>query len=203
MDKPNHRPARGSAPGPLVLIDAAGLATVAALSLGAYLFGVEPMRQAERAEKDRVAFLVERTQEAERAEAEARRFRETLSEVEGDLDAVPLRIEPVERLNQRLARLAELAEAAPVRVDDLTPGKGVEDRGGVRVPIRLGGVGDYASCVAFLVNLRRAMPDVNVMGLEVTGPGEEEGAVGRFWFDLAWHAAAVDRSAHAGERGGS
>lgn len=174
-------------------IYAAGAVACAAVSGGAYLFGLRPVlahRDAYAAEADELQARREKARAVSAALATAR-FQ--LDGTTRDVAALPLKLEPGSAVNARLARLAEVAAEAGLVLDEVRPGPPVAGPHYEALPIRVGGTGTYPACAAFLHRLRDQFPDVGVKAFDCANPSgaldtkSPTGPVASFRADLAWY----------------
>ena len=170
-------------------IDAAGVGLLAGLSLAAYTWAycpwTEHAAEASRAQHDLAAEREAARQAAERL-GESRRL---LMETQARLALEGTRLEPLDRLNGRLAAMADAAAAGGLEIEELAPGHVALTEHEARVPIRLSGRGGYGAVVAFLHRLRTAMPDVSATSVELTSNPHVPQTPARFRLALEWHAA--------------
>ena len=167
-----------------------GVAACAALSAGAYAVGVRPAatRHTEQAAKQ--TELRAAKQKANNLAGQLNTARGDLARVNDALANLPLRLEPVAQVNQRLARLTGLADASKLTIDEMRPGTISEGRDYKTVPILIAGNGTYPACAAFLHGLRQRFPDMAVMSFDTTNnSASPDSPAATFQFDLAWHAA--------------
>jgi Tfp pilus assembly protein PilO len=167
-------------------IYAAAVLACAALTAGGYALGVAPaMAHSARLEADRVE-LVSRRQQAAEASAAAAAARTDLAATRDALAALPLKLEPATLVNERLARLTDMASGARLSVAEIRPGAIKEGPDFDAVPISIAGTGTYPACAAFLHRLHAQFPDTTVRSFLAA---QAEGAPATFTFDLVWHAA--------------
>jgi Tfp pilus assembly protein PilO len=167
-----------------------GAVVCAALSAGAYGVGVRPatLRHAEQVAKQ--TELRAARQKANNLAGQLNTARGELARVNDAIANLPLRLEPVTQINQRLARLTDLADSIrPVKmtIDEMRPGVISEGRDYKTVPIYIAGNGTYPACATFLHGLRKDFPDMAVLSFNTTGNNSTPDAT--FNFELAWHAA--------------
>ena len=131
------------------------------------------------------------------------------------LDVAAVKLQPPGRVNERLTRLADLAErvaadATPkgsLRIDQVTPLTAVRAARFYNVPIRLAGTATYSAATEFLHRLHAEFPDIAVAGLVINAgenaveaarptadkKGERKAPVtavnATFSVDLVWYAA--------------
>ncbi len=171
---------------PWKLYASAALACLA-LSAGGYLLGVGPaMARAARAASDR-AELADRRKQTGELSAAATAARADLVATRDALAALPLKLEPASAVNQRLAKLTDMAGESNLSVAEIRPGALVEGRDFDSIPIAIAGTGSYPNCAAFLHRLHDRFPDTAVRSFRA-GQGDANGAAS-FSVDLVWHTA--------------
>ena len=160
--------------------------TCVALSAAGYALGVAPaMARAARAEADRVE-LSNRKQHAADLTAQAAGSRADLAATREALAALPLRLEPAALVNERIAKLTDMASDARLSVSEIRPGIVTEGRDFDSVPITIAGTGTYPACADFLHRLHDRFPDTAVRAFRA---GQTEGGAASFSVDLVWHTA--------------
>lgn len=172
-------------------IDAAGAAGCLLLSLVGYTTIIAPMRRA-AAEVDALeSELTVEQQRSDQAERSRRRFQRALARLEDDLGATALDLEPANRLNRRLARIVELAYTSGLQIHETRSGTTTGGPYYDTVPLELTGEGSYPNCAVFLRLLSEELPDVAVLGFDLTGDVGRLRAEPGFHFRFAWYAATV------------
>jgi Tfp pilus assembly protein PilO len=165
---------------------ASALLTCVALSAGGYALGVSPaVARAARAAADR-AELAERRKQAAELSAATTAGRADLVATRESLAALPLKLEPASAVNQRLARLTDMAGESNLSVAEIRPGALVEGRDFDSVPISIAGTGTYPACATFLHRLHDRFPDTAVRSFRA---GQSETGNASFSVDLVWHTA--------------
>ncbi|MBM4109251.1 MAG: hypothetical protein FJ255_10655 [Phycisphaerae bacterium] len=173
----------------LLPIDAAGMATAAAIAAVAYFALVGPTLDRAREGRAASAELAGRLEEVGRLKGELaaaeRRARESRMRVE----QAPRILRPIDAMNARLAELTTLAEECSLSIEAMAPGVAARQERLIRVPVKMGGRGRYADCVRFLDLLHERFQDVDVDGFRMMTLGEETGGSASFSIDCAWLAA--------------
>ncbi|MFP4144452.1 MAG: type 4a pilus biogenesis protein PilO [Phycisphaeraceae bacterium] len=171
---------------------AAGLCLLATVVVYAGLLSPlwQQRQQRARWQRDLSALQAEATDAADTLAQMQREVREA----EQQMSEIPLRLVPLANLNQRLARLTELASAYELSVSELRPGDVAQSEHYASVPIHLAGEGGFPAASRFLYDLHRTLPDVRVAQFELAGRPESDQA-GQFRFALRWYAARPPGSA--------
>jgi len=172
-------------------IDASGLALVAALTAVAYLLEIRPVLSARQAAGAGVAELAEKRRRAAELEGALRSQEEPLSEAQRLLAALDVRLEDAGRLNERVAKLTEMAGQSGLQVDGIEPGKvvGISGARYRTVSIRLTGRGVYRNCARFLRDISEKVRDSSVTQISLSGQNGVAEANATFAFDLLWYTA--------------
>ena len=168
----------------------AGGVVCAALGAGAYAVGFSPatLRHARQAAKQ--TELRARKHKAANLAGQLNTARTQLTAITDSFANLPLRLEPATQVNQRLARLTDLANGAGLTIDEMRPGAIADGPDFKTVPILIAGNGTYPACAKFLHALRETFPDTAVLSFNTTNnSASPESPAATFQFDLAWHAA--------------
>lgn len=184
-------PARGRPIDRMALwqIDAGGLALCAALAAAWYYAGLQPLQQARADRVSAEEELRAKTRDAETLQADRAGVQHRLKELEDAIGASRVRLEPADRINERVAGLTALARDEGLRLDEIKPGAGTALARYMTVPIHISGSGLYAKCAGFLTELHGQFPDVGVTSLDLRGEPATPDRPPHFVFDLVWYAA--------------
>jgi len=169
----------------------AGGIVCAVVSAGAYAFGVHPALARHSEHKARQAELKAARLKAASLIGTRNNALAQLAEVNKAVDDLPLRLEPAGTVNQRLARLTELAtKECLLTIDEMRSGTIIEGADYKSVPILIAGSGTYPACARFLHKLRKTFPDTAVRSFETTNnSASPDSPAATFHFDLVWHAS--------------
>ena len=170
-------------------IDAAGAAGCLLLSLVSYTTIIAPMSRTAADISTLESKLMVEQQRSDTVERTRRRFQRALARLEEDLGATALDLEPVNRLNRRLARIVELASASGLQIHETRSGTTTCGPYYATVPLDLTGEGSYPNCAVFLHLLSEELPDVAVLEFDLTGDVGRLRAEPGFQFRFAWYAA--------------
>ena len=170
-------------------IDAIGVGVALLLTGAAYLIGVEPLLAREAELRDRRAELASTEQAADAAAKALAEMRKQVALAEQRVAENPLRLQPIYRLNTRLAEIAGAGGRHGLLIDQLEPGGATPTEHYVTVPIRVTGRSTYAGAARFLHDLRTSMPDIAVANVEVTGDPRNRKGEAKFTVALLWHAS--------------
>ena len=169
-------------------------AICAALTVGSYLFGIEPAmahHDAALAEQADFDARVQKQRDLDRSLASTHR---QLEKTRKDVAALPLQLESASAVNRRLARLADLAGETGVTLDEVQPAPAVDGAFYQTVPIRIAGSGGYPACAAFLHRLRDRFPDTAVKSFDCSNPGPiGDHTTAKFKAELAWYTTPVKK----------
>ncbi len=172
-------------------IDAAGAAGCLLLSLVGYTTIIAPMRRAAAEIHALESELTVEQQRSKQVERSRGRHQRALARLQSDLGATALELEPVNRLNRRLARIVELASTSGLQIHETRSGKTTSGAYYDTVPLDLTGEGSYPNCAVFLRRLSEELPDVAVLGFDLTGDVGRLRAEPGFQFRFAWYAATA------------
>jgi Tfp pilus assembly protein PilO len=175
-------------------IDAVGGAACAVATLVFYFGGVAPLLQgqAELAGKQTQLQAQRRRASEQKAAIPALEYR--LAELRRALEDSRVHLQPLERVNTRMAEIADAAGKSGLKLDDIQLGR---TRSGPRyttVDVLLAGSGTYRDCVGFLRRLNQTFLDTSVSVLELSGRPEEAPVVGSYRMQLVWYAAPTSGS---------
>jgi len=180
---------------PMRKIDAIGLAVCAGLTVVGYIGIIQPisrMRGEIATLRTQLAIAQRDTESAGNTRA---RLSDQLTRVRTELEASPVHLEPANQLNRRLAHLVDLAADSHVLLDETRAGDTQHGDRYETVPIAVSGSGTYPDCAVFLHRIHEELPDVEVLGFDLSGnPGSPHPKT-QFQFELAWYAAGTTASA--------
>jgi Tfp pilus assembly protein PilO len=168
-------------------IDLAGLGVCALVTLAVYLVLVRPYQDKQVEYQELSAALAERSLSVGRARSSLSETRKGLERTEVELSELPLTLEPAAGVNQKLARLADVASRSGLEVYQLQPDS---IRSGSRyslIPITLSGLGDYRRVTSFLSSLHDGFADVGVVGFDLSTDNPSVAGKARFDLDLVWY----------------
>lgn len=171
-------------------LDAAAIATAAAVTAAVYALGVKPSSQARANAAQASSVLVQQSSRAQGLEAGIAEEKRALEEVRNELNAAAVELRPLDRLNSHLAAITSLAEESGLSLEAIAPGAPEPGRQFTRVPIRLSGFGSYPATMRFLSVLHQRHRDTGVSGFTLLGRPLEAGSNPSFEIGLAWHAAS-------------
>jgi hypothetical protein len=185
---------------PMRNIDVIGFAACAGLTLLGFLGIIQPISRM----RGEVATLRTQLAIAERdteAVGESRtRLSGQLTRVKIELDASPVHLKSVDQLNRRLAHLVDLAAESHVLLDETRAGDTKHGDRYETVPIAVSGSGTYPDCAVFLHRIHEELPDIEVLGFDLSGnPGSPRPNT-QFQFELAWYAAGATANAAGREQ---
>jgi Tfp pilus assembly protein PilO len=169
----------------------AGGVVCAVLSIVAHVAGVRPALARHEAQQNRQAELKTARQKAVSLAGARNQALAQLADTNKALEELPLRLEPVSSVNQRLLRLTDLAtKECLLTIDEMRSSPPVDGPDYQTVPILIAGSGTYPACAKFLHRLRTVFPDTAVRSFETTNNSASPDApAATFQFDLVWHAS--------------
>lgn len=168
-----------------------GAVVCAVLSASAYFLGVRPAVARHDEQASRQSEWKAARQKAANLVGVRNGTAAQLAEVTRALENLPLRLEPASNVNQRLARLTDLAtKECQLTIDEMRSGAVVDGADYQTVPILIAGSGTYPACAKFLHQLRTVFPDTAVRSFEtINNSASPDAPAATFQFDLVWHAA--------------
>ena len=172
-------------------IDTAGAIACAALTLFGYFAIVRPFAS-ERATLVAVRGQVATAERKKRTlKTTQRGIKTDLATVRRELEASPVKLEPVSRLNHRLALIEQAAEESGLLIHETRSSEVVSGDRFDAVPIEVSGAGSFPECARFLHRLQQELPEVEVIGFALSvNPGNARSRQ-TFRFDLAWYATPL------------
>ncbi|MEE9211280.1 MAG: type 4a pilus biogenesis protein PilO [Phycisphaeraceae bacterium] len=168
-------------------IYATGAAVCAALTVAVYFAGIRPVFHAHQHRTLQQAKLKDQRRLASELAASLSTLRRDVASVTQALDESPLRLEPAGHINQRLARLTELATNHGLEIHQIQPGQVQRDVHYDIVPVHLAGEGTYQTYAAFIHQLHRKFPDTGVSSFELSGNPSDPDDTATFRLNLAWY----------------
>jgi Tfp pilus assembly protein PilO len=169
-------------------IDGIGLLAIAGLSALFYFAALQPLLAHQKsAEAEQQELQIQKNKVADVA-TDLQTANARLAEQRKIIADNPLKLESIDGLNNRLARITALATAGGLEISDLHPAAPVNGTQYSTVPMELTGTGGFASCVRYLHDLHEQLPDTTCTGIRLTGTPDSPSAA-HFIFELSWHAA--------------
>ncbi len=168
-------------------IDAAGVLIAAALIGLFYLAALRPLLAHQLAQQELQQQLLDEKKQAVDAATELESARDKLEAVNQAVAASPLKLQPVDALNDRLAQISKLATACGLNITNIRPDSPVAEMHYSILPIALGGAGGYRNCTLFLRDLHDQLPDTGVGTLKLSAGADSSSAT--FQIELRWFAA--------------
>lgn len=174
------------------MVHVAGCGTLAVLAWLTVRFGIGPTLAEAAAIRAQDAAALALSDETDAARTALQQVRQRIEAVESQLRDVPLRVQPLSSLNRRYADIIQLAGRCGLRVSESRTEASRPETWFVRVPIRLEGRGPVNGVAMFFRQLREEIPDVEILGFQLTRVGGAEGPETMLTVDLAWYAASDD-----------
>ena len=166
-------------------IHIAGIAVCAALSAALWFAVVQPQLDQRAHAADLRADLSSRQQKLEELSSSLSVDRAQLAALKDELGAKELRLDGMDKQNQRLAAISELATRSSLSMGKETPGTMTDEAHYKSLQIHYEGKGTYPSFAAFLHQLRTMFPDTSIASLDARGAGTGQGI--EFNFELIWY----------------
>ncbi|HZL38512.1 MAG TPA: GspMb/PilO family protein [Tepidisphaeraceae bacterium] len=151
-------------------IHGAGIAACAALSALFWFVLVAPALGKHHHQSAMVEQLAARQLEAQRSRADLEASQHELSSMNEAVSQGRLTLQPASTVNARIAKLADLAGACGVTLDEVRPAPPADAAHFQTVAIRVAGTGSFPACAAFLHQLHAAFPDIGVQSFNADNP---------------------------------
>lgn len=171
------------------MVHSIGLALVCALTSAGYIFGVAPVINMEN-ERLALGKLLEAAKQREQMLASNQ------AQVANQLEASTLEVgrasielHTIEFQNQRLAEIAQIAEANNVRINKMVPGSLVEGEKHDVAPIELEAHGTYAAFSRFVGSIHSAFPDVGIETFAMQSLAKSTDGDAAISLTMVWHVA--------------
>lgn len=171
---------------------ASGAGVCAAVWVMVWLTLLSPALRQREARIAKANELVARRHKAGEVAGALGAVRKKTESVEAALGRTAMRLEPATLVNDRLARLTELANECGLGVDEVQPGEITDGPHYQSVALKLAGSGNYPAFARFLHRLHDAFPDTGVRGMDTSNNSPNPVVpVVSFRLDLVWYAAPL------------
>jgi Tfp pilus assembly protein PilO len=168
----------------------AGAVACAAISAGAYLFGVRPALARHGQQQNLHAEFQSAKQKSASLNGTRTHLVAQLATVNEALNNLPLRLEPASTVNQRISVLTLVTRECGLNIDEMRGTPPLESADYQTVQILIAGSGTYGSVAKFLHTLRQRFPDTAIRSFETSNnSASPDMPAATFQFDLVWHAA--------------
>lgn len=175
-------------------IDAAGLGVCLVISIASYALGVAPLIQRAAEFQD----AIQERQDQEQVKADLARshnqLKQKLQQTRKELNESAFQLQPINRLNQYLAQLTNLATKSGLSLHEIKSGKPITLKHYRSIPIRLSGTGTYQDGISFLHRLNREFPDIRVSTLHLGVLPPTGNPQAKINMSLAWYAALANKT---------
>ena len=136
--------------------------------------------------------LVARRHKAGEIASSLNSVRKKSAAVDQALQQIAVRLEPAKLVNDRLARLTDLANECGLSVDEVQPGQTTDGPHYQSFALKLAGSGSYPACTRFLHRLHDTFPDTAVRAMDTSNNSPNPIVpVVSFRVDLVWYAAPL------------
>ncbi len=169
----------------LLALNGAGAATCVAIAVLFCACGLRPILGRAAAATVARHRLEAAVSQRDALDAAVRDETDRLRALRKEMAATALVLEPPSKVNDLLARVAAVAAATGVRLDDVRVGKLVVGDRYDTLPVHAVGRGTFGDCVRFLHRLNHDCPDTAVAAFGLSGAAGEVGVE----LDLRWHTA--------------
>jgi len=171
-------------------VDAVGLGVCVMLTALVLVIGVSPRIDQVREADERQHDLRGARVDASDKERSVRDLRTQFNSLQKQANQLAVNLQPAKALNERLGRIALLAQNLGIRVNQLQPGTTSKGNLFDTVRITLSGVGGFADCARFVHELGERHPDMAVHTFELSPSSDIDAGSSAFRLDIVWFAAA-------------
>jgi len=171
-------------------VDAVGLGVCALLTTLVVGVGVSPRIEQVREAEDRQDDLRGARVDASDKERSIRDLRTQLNSLHEQANHLAVNLQPAKALNERLGRIAVLAQNLGIRVNELQPGTTTKGHLFDTVRITLSGTSGFSGCARFVHELGERHPDMAVHTFELSPSSDTDAGSSAFRFEIVWFAAA-------------
>lgn len=185
---------------PLLPIHLAGIGSMLVIACAFTLLIIKPRARAADDVAKLTFDLAEIKRQIDRQKAAVDKSGKQVQELRAQLDAEPIVLGPVSRLNTRLSELSRLAEQIRIKVVELVPGTEQKTSAAIKVPIRLRGEGTYAAVTTLLAMTHSEFPDLAVVRLSVRGEPNSPTSSASISVDFEWFAESAEASGAASKK---
>ena len=175
-------------------VDLAGVGVCAMLVLLSYFVGLRSLvlRQESLAEKE--VRLGAQRRSAAKLVGNVAFLTSRLAGVKQALVENAIQLESADRVNHRIARVADVAAGCGLKIDGIQPEGPISGPRYRIVPIRLVGSGGFQTCAMLLRRFRQVFPDMAIVSFELSGNPQRPSTPAKFRTDLCWYTAAGNLS---------
>lgn len=143
-------------------IDAGGTGAIIVISALTYIAAFQPLlRQKAHAQITKTE-LVSQQHQARELAATHQRFQQKLAALERALPDTAVELRTLNYLNRRLDKLIQLTKDTGLAIEELRPGKTLEDEHYRKILIHLTGTGTFRTCTGFLDRFHASFQDMAV-----------------------------------------
>jgi len=154
-----------------------------------YWLSVGPILRERDSLSARQTYLETQKENTARLTQRATVIQTRLNQMNDALAKIPIQLEPVHRMNDRISRLTVLATGSGLTIHQIEPGDIDQGPKHTTVPIRLVGKGTYQAWAGFLHQLTGSFPDTAVQSFELAGDPSVPASEAQFQIHLLWYAA--------------
>src|SRR3954453_23169601 len=155
----------------LLKMDAAALAIMIGMAETAYFVQISPAHSQYEQAAAETAQLAEQQGKLRELQRSLHATTDQLTATTRAAAQAQLKLDPATELNQRLARLTELASENHLQVDSIESGATTPFERYTTTSIRIGGRGGYRNCAAMLKEIRSSMADIGVTSRQMSSVG--------------------------------
>lgn len=160
------------------------VAVTVGITAGVWALTIRPLQLGSEQNAAQREQFSERQQQAARISADLLAVGKQLKDEQSALERSAVRLQTIDKLNQRLVALATLASDSNLRIDEIQPGATAENKHYRTLGLRISAGGRYGDCTRFLRRLHQQFPDMAVESIECTSADAVSAITIRL--DLQW-----------------
>jgi len=188
MNNPNHRSHT------LHAIDFAGALFLIAITFVLYGVAIRPWFHKREGQSQVKSQLANQQKLADQQRSLRDRLERQIVEVRQKLAGSEIKLQTVDKLNQRVADLNQIMVEMNLAVERLEPGQSRHLSNFDALAMRMEGTGSYPHVGLLLRRLRQRFPDMSVASVRLTSNASGDAAMSRYDLTLLWHT----RPTHSG-----
>jgi Tfp pilus assembly protein PilO len=158
---------------------------------------LEPLNQRRLNGVQQQVELIAQMAENERVEVQQSQLRRRLDEANAKLADAALLLSPVEKLQDHVLRITQLARDSGVSIRELSANEPVRSDKFTKVPISVSGDATYPQATAFIKNIMSAFKDTGIVSFSLHAEAGAPDSRALCTFELEWYAALAGTRAAA------
>lgn len=178
-------------------VDAAFAAGWLAACALLWLLYLEPLNKRRLSGMQQQIELSAQVAESERAEVQQNQLRKRLEEANARLADATLLLSPVEKLQDQVLRITQLARDSGVAIRELSANEPLRGDKYTKVPISVAGGATYPQATAFIANIMSTFKDTGIVSFSLHAEAGAPDSRASVTFELEWYAAPTGARAAA------